>query len=53
MSSPAPNFSDEKKIRDNQGILYELTSTIDINNKILILTCLNTQSCVLIYMKLN
>ena len=42
MSSPAPNFSDEKKIRDNQGILYELTSTMDINNNILILTCLNT-----------
>ena len=42
MSSPAPNINNEKKIRDNQGILYELTSTIDINNKILILTCLNT-----------
>ena len=42
MSSAAPNFNNEKKIMDNQGILYEFTSTMDINNNILILTCLNT-----------
>ena len=38
----SPNINNIKKIRDNQGILYELTNTMDINNNILILTCLNT-----------
>ena len=36
------NINNVKKIRDNQGILYELTNIMDINNNILILTCLNT-----------
>ncbi len=42
MSTPAPLKNEKKIIKNNQGILYELTNIIDNKNNILILTCLNT-----------